>query len=177
MTGLVPLRAKSPSPRRRTRRKVPDRTVSTGMTRDSTDAGVAEALGLVIIFPVMLLLAILVVAIGRDIDATAQARSAAQAGAQAAALQRSSAAGNRAMRDVVDRMLVSSTSCVDSVALLTWTVPLGAAPGRATVSVTCTRPGAGLERLNRSDRQFTVTAIASIDALRATATDDLGLDS
>ncbi len=156
MTGLVPMR-RGGSP--------------------AADAGVAEALGLVIIFPVMLLLAILVVAIGRDIDATAQARSAAQAGAQAAALQRSPAAGDRAMHDVVDRMLDSSTSCVDSVALLTWAVPLGAVPGRATVTLTCTRPGAGLERLNRSDLRFTVTAIASIDPLRASATDELVFDS
>jgi Flp pilus assembly protein TadG len=138
---------------------------------------VAEALGLVMIFPVMLLLAILVVAIGRDIDATAQARSAAQAGAQAAALQRSPGAADRAMRDVLDRMLLASTSCVDDDAFLTWALPVGATAGRATVTLTCTRPGAGLELLNRSDRAFTVTAIASIDPLRATAIDELGPDS
>jgi Flp pilus assembly protein TadG len=149
--------------------------------RDTTDVGAAEALGLVIIFPVMLLLAVLVVAIGRDIDATAQARSAAQAGAQAAALQRSPATGERAMRDVVGRMLDTSTSCIDSTTSLAWAVPVGVTPGTATVVLTCTRPGAGLQRLNRSDQTFSVTAIASIDPLRASlvddAFDDMGFES
>jgi len=120
------------------------------------------------IYPVMVLLAILVVAIGRDIDATAQARSAAQAAAQAAALQRSPVAGERAMHDVVGRMLDASTTCISSVAELAWEVPVGAAAGRATVTLSCTRPGRGLERLDISDQSFTVIAIAAIDPLRAT---------
>lgn len=120
-----------------------------------------------ILFPVIVSLAVLVVAMGRDIDATAQARSAAQAGAQAAALQRSPAAGERAMDDVVGRMLDSSTTCTNSVAALAWQHPADGAAGRATVSLTCTRPGRGLESLDIADTVFTVSAIAAIDPLRA----------
>lgn len=131
------------------------------------DRGAAEALGLVIMFPVMLLLAVLVMSIGRNIDSTAQARSAAEAAAQAAALQRSESAGHAAMGDVVNRMLGASTSCVDHESALTWSAPVGGAPGRATVTVSCVRPADGLEMLELADARYTVIAIASIDPLRA----------
>lgn len=139
------------------------------------DRGAAEALGLVIMFPVMVLMAILIVAIGRGIEATAQARSTAEAAAQAAALQRSAPAGEAAMLDVVERMLGASTTCVDNESHLAWAAPVGGEPGRATVTVTCTRPGDGLEPLELSDARFTVTAIASIDPLRASGERATGL--
>ena len=58
------------------------------MRRVWHDRGAADALGLVLIAPVMVGLAILVVSLGRGVDSQAQARSAAEAAAQAAVLER-----------------------------------------------------------------------------------------
>ncbi len=133
------------------------------------DRGAAEALGLVMIFPVMVLFMLLVVSIGRRIDSTAQARSAAEAAAQAAALQRSRAAGERAMRDVIALMLDASRSCVEPLAELDWSYPVAGQAGRASVTLTCTRPADGLELVKAADEVFAVHAVAAIDPLRATA--------
>ena len=53
------------------------------------DRGAADALALVLIAPAVIGLAVLVVMLGRSVDSRAQAQSAAEAAAQAAALERS----------------------------------------------------------------------------------------
>ena len=53
------------------------------------DRGAAEALGLVLIAPVAIGLALLVVFLSRQVDARAQVRTAAESAAQAAAQERS----------------------------------------------------------------------------------------
>ena len=75
------------------------------------DRGAAEALGLVLVAPVAIGLALLVVFLSRQVDSRAQVRTAAESAAQAAAQERSPAAAVAAARQVVDAMLTDPDTC------------------------------------------------------------------
>lgn len=135
------------------------------------DRGAADALGLVLIAPVAIGLAVLVVALGRDVDARAQVRSAAAAGAQAAALERNATDADRAARRVVGAMLVDDDACSDpDVSVVFPAVPadeVGIALGTTQVTIRCDVSSSGLE-LVRSERAGEVfTASASVDFFRS----------
>lgn len=131
------------------------------------DRGAADALGLVLIAPVVLGLAVLVVALGRGVDSRAQVQSAAESAAQAAALERSPAAAIRSAESVADAMLTDPDSCADpSVSVDTSRFRAG---GVVAVTIGCTTSTRAVEVVGGGARAVTVTAHATIDAFRATA--------
>lgn len=135
------------------------------MTRRTNDRGNGEVLGLVLLFPVMIGLAMLVVWLGRKVDAGAQVRAASEAAAQAAARQRTPAAGVRAAQQTVAGMLSSGTCAgVAGVSINT----AGWRPGgQVQVTVTCTPRRADLAPLQAAPRTLRATATATIDQYRA----------
>jgi len=129
------------------------------------DRGAADALGLVLIAPAVIGLALLVVMLGRAVDARAQAQSAAEAAAQAAALERSPGAAQAAARRVATAMLVDDDSCATPTVLVDTS---GFHPGgEVRVSVECHAATRGIEAVQHSARSFDAEAVAHIDAFRA----------
>lgn len=134
------------------------------------DRGAADALGLVLVAPAILGLALLVIALGRGVDATAQVRSAAESAAQAAALERSPSAAGAAARRAVDAMLGDSANC-DEPSVVTVYPPIpppnsGVDVGIVRVTVSCQVSNRGVEVINRPYDE-SVTAVATVDFFRA----------
>ncbi|HZB40168.1 MAG TPA: hypothetical protein VE487_04340 [Ilumatobacter sp.] len=129
------------------------------------DRGAADALALVLIAPAVIGLALLVVMLGRSVDARAQAQSAAEAAAQAAALERSSGAAEAAARRVAQAMLVDHDSCsTPSVGVDTSAFRPG---GEVRVSIECHAEARGIEVVQHSAKSFAAEAVAHIDEYRA----------
>lgn len=135
------------------------------MSSRPRDSGAADALALVLIAPAVIGLALLVVILGRSVDARAQAQSAAEAAAQAAALERSPGAAEDAARRVAAAMLVDHDSCASpAVRVDTSAFRPG---GDVRVSVECHAATRGIEAVQRSPRSFDAEAVAHIDEFRA----------
>lgn len=141
------------------------------MTRAARDRGAADALGLVLVAPVAIGLAVLVVALGRDVDARAQVRSAAAAGAQAAALERSGPAAERAARRVIDLMLVDEDACPEPDVEVDFPSEpgpdSGIAFGTVEVTVRCVVSNRGLELVRPDGSIEAFRAVATVDVFRA----------
>ncbi len=75
------------------------------------DRGSADALGLALLAPAAIGLAVVIVFLGRGVDSRATVQSAAEAAAQAAAQERSPAAAVAAAQQVGAAMLVDRASC------------------------------------------------------------------
>ena len=139
-------------------------------TAPARDRGAADALGLVLIAPAVLGLALLVIALGRDVDARAQVRSAAESAAQAAALERNRVAAELAAVEVARAMLVESETCaeptIDVVYPLAPPPDAGITSGFVEVTITCAVSNAGVEVIRPAGRDENVTAIASVDFFR-----------
>ena len=135
-----------------------------------SDRGAADALGLVLIAPAILGLALLVISLGRGVDATAQVRSAAESAAQAAALERNPTAASAAARRAVEATLGDSSSCDDpSVVTVYPPVPppgSGIDAGVVRVTVSCQVSDRGVEVISRPYDE-SVTAVATVDFFRA----------
>jgi Flp pilus assembly protein TadG len=134
------------------------------------DRGAAEALGLVLIAPVAIGLALLVVFLSRQVDARAQVRTAAESAAQAAAQERSLAAADAAARQLVAAMLTDPDTCMSPSAVVD--VTQFAPGGLVAVTVSCSVSARGIDVIAPADpqsdqRRFTVTASATIDRYRA----------
>ncbi len=130
----------------------------------SRDRGSADALGLVLIAPVVIGLAVLVVALGRGVDARAQVRSAAESGAQAAALERTPSAAKLAGEEVAKAMLTDPDTCSNpavSVDLADFR-----AGGIVGVSVSCSVSNRGIEVIQSGSRVQAVVAYATVDFFR-----------
>lgn len=140
------------------------------MTTAVRDRGAADALGLVLIAPVAIGLAVLVVALGRGVDARAQVRSAAAAGAQAAALERTPSDAARAARAVVTSMLVDEDACASPDIFVDHSdVPApgsGTAFGTVRVTVRCSVSDRGLDLIGAEVADEVFTATATIDLFR-----------
>jgi Flp pilus assembly protein TadG len=130
------------------------------------DRGSADALGLALIAPAALALAVVIVFLGRGVDGRATVQSAAESAAQAAAQERSPSAAVAAANEVTSAMLVDPTSCSDpTVSVDTSQFAPG---GRVAVTVSCSVSGTGLELIDPPDHgPTTATAFATIDPLRA----------
>jgi Tfp pilus assembly protein PilV len=129
------------------------------------DRGAADALALVLIAPAVIGLAVLVVMLGRSVDARAQAQSAAEAAAQAATLERSPGAADAAARRVAAAMLVDRDSCsTPSVRVDTSAFRPG---GEVRVAIECHASARGIEVVQRSAKSFAAEAVAHIDEFRA----------
>ncbi len=134
--------------------------------RDEVDRGSADALGLALLAPAAIGLAVVIVFLGRGVDSRATVQSAAESAAQAAAQERSPAAAVAAANDVGTAMLVDPTSCESpSVVVDTSEFRPG---GSVAVTISCTVSPEGLELIGplRTD-EHTATAFAAIDPLRA----------
>jgi len=135
--------------------------------RLSDDRGSADALGLALLAPAAIGLAVVIIFLGRGVDSRATVQSAAESAAQAAAQERSPDAAISAAREVGAAMLVDSSSCsAPSVAVDVSAFRPG---GQVTVTVSCTVSTSGLELIDPpSTGPNTATAFATIDPLRAT---------
>ena len=136
------------------------------MTR--RDRGAADVLGLVLIAPAALGLAILILWIGRQVDTDAQVQAASSAAAQAAARQRTPAAALAAARTTVAAMLVDVKACPGGPSVLIDTADFR--PGGAvTVTVSCSPQRSDVALAAPRAATFTAEATASIDAFRSAA--------
>jgi Flp pilus assembly protein TadG len=134
------------------------------------DRGSADALGLALVAPAAIGLALVIVFLGRGVDSRATVQSAAEAAAQAAAQERSPAAAVVAAEQVGAAMLVDRTSC-ESPHVFVDTSRFGPG-GQVAVTVSCTVSSAGLESIDPpATGPNTATAFAAIDPFRATETD------
>ena len=138
--------------------------------RRERDRGAADALGLVLIAPAVIGLAVLVVALGRGVDARAQVRSAAEASAQAAALERDAGSASIAANEIARAMLTDSDACPDPSISVLYPRPgahvQGISLGLVEVTIRCSVSDRGIELVHPGSREHVVTAVASIDFFR-----------
>jgi hypothetical protein len=133
-------------------------------TRLTGDVGSGDVLGLVLITPLLVALALVVVLVGRRVDVTASVRSAAAAGAQAAALERSAVAAEHSARVVAMRMLESAATC-GQVRVEVDTEAFGPS-GSVTVIAGCRVDVGGLEMVAEHGDWSVSSAVASVDPYR-----------
>lgn len=131
------------------------------------DRGAADALGLVLIAPAVIALAILVLALGRAVDARAQVRTAAEAAAQAAALERSSTAGVQAATAVATAMLTDPDACTDPGVDVHYPAVDVGTDAVVSVTVTCIVSDRGIVAVHPGARVEQATAYATLDRFRA----------
>lgn len=131
------------------------------------ERGSSDALGLALLTPAAIGLAVVIVFLGRGIDSRATVQSAAESAAQAAAQERTVAAAISAAEDVGRAMLVDRTTCASpQVSVDVTDFRPG---GRVAVTVSCTVSTTGLELIDPPSNDATAaTAFAAIDPLRAT---------
>jgi Flp pilus assembly protein TadG len=130
------------------------------------DDGSSDALGLALLAPAAIGLAVVIIFLGRGVDSRATAQSAAESAAQAAAQERSVAAAVAAAQDVGRAMLVDPTSC--SSPNVSVDVSDFRPGGRVAVTVSCSVSTDGLELIDPPrNGPNTATAFAAIDPLRA----------
>lgn len=130
------------------------------------DGGSSDALGLALLTPAAIGLALVIVFLGRGVDSRATVQSAAESAAQAAAQERTVTAAIEAAEQVGRAMLVDPASCADPQ------VRLDASDfrpgGRMAVTVSCSVSAEGLELIDPpATGANTATAFAAIDPLRA----------
>jgi Flp pilus assembly protein TadG len=130
------------------------------------DRGEANALGLVLIAPVAIALAILILWLGRMVDTDAQVQAASSAAAQAAARQRTPAAASIAAQSAAAAMLTDAVACSGGPAV---SIDMSnfRAGGEVTVVVTCSPRSSDLLLGGARSAAFAATATASIDGYRA----------
>ncbi len=133
---------------------------------DRRDHGEANALGLVLIAPVAVALALLVLWIGRKVDTDAQVQAASSAAAQAAARQRNPAAAVNAAQTTAAAMLTDAKACAGGPAVSIDTSDFRAG-GNVTVVVSCSPQRSDLLLPGPSRATFSATATASIDTYRS----------
>lgn len=131
------------------------------------DAGSSDALGLALLTPAAIGLALAIVFLGRGVDSRATVQSAAESAAQAAAQERSGVAAVAAAEEVGRAMLVDPSSC--SAPQVSVDLSDFRPGGQVAVTVSCTVSAEGLELIDPpSTGATTATAFAAIDPLRAT---------
>jgi len=131
------------------------------------ELGTSDALGLALLAPAMIGLAVVIVFLGRGVDSRATVQSAAESAAQAAAQERTPDRATAAARAVGAAMLVDAATCASpSVDVDTSLFGPG---GQVAVTVTCTVSGDGLELIDPViDGPTSATAFAVVDTFRAT---------
>ena len=131
------------------------------------DAGSSDALGLALLTPAAIGLAVVIVFLGRGVDSRATVQSAAESAAQAAAQERSGIAAVTAAEEIGRAMLVDPSSC--SAPQVSVDLSDFRPGGQVAVTVSCTVSAEGLGLIDPpSTGPTTATAFAAIDPLRAT---------
>lgn len=128
------------------------------------DTGSGDVLGLVLITPLVVAVALIVVLVGRRVDVASSVRSAAAAGAQAAVLERSAVAAEHSARAVATRMLEASATC-GSVRVEVDTAAFGPS-GSVTVIAGCRVDVSGLDMVAEGGDWTVSSAFASVDPFR-----------
>lgn len=132
-----------------------------------SEEGSSDALGMALIAPAAIALAIAVLFVSRGVDTRATAQTAAEAAAQAAAQERSLGAAIVAAQTVGDAMLVDASTC-ENPSVSTDAEPGFVAGGTVVVTVTCNRDVDDLGVIGPTgDNTASFTAFAIIDTLRA----------
>jgi Flp pilus assembly protein TadG len=130
------------------------------------DRGSSDALGMALIAPAALGLAVVILFLGRGVDSRATVQVAAESGAQAAAQERTRSAAVTAGTAAASAMLVDEDTC--SVPLVLVDTSEFSPGGLVRVTVSCTVSTSGLELINPpAPDALTATAIATIDPFRA----------
>lgn len=135
------------------------------MSRHS-DAGEANALGLVLIAPLAIALAVLILWVGRKVDTDAQVQAASAAAAQAAVLQRTPAAAVIAARSTANAMLTDATEC-EGGAVVAVDISAFRPGGQVTVAVSCSPRRSDLTLSRAEAATFAASATATIDFHRS----------
>ena len=125
-------------------------------------------LGLVLIFPAALGLAMLVLWLGRQVDTSAQVQAASDAGAQAAARQRGAAQAAAAASRIVTTMLGDVEACSTGPEI-TIDTSQWRSGGTVTVTVSCQPTTSDLRLGGATTRAITGTSTATLDSYRAGA--------
>lgn len=135
--------------------------------RGRGERGASDALGLALLAPAALGLALVLLFIGRGVDARATTQNAAEAAAQAAARERNMASAHLAAERTADAMLIDGTTCADP-SVVTGIDGGGEFRPDAVVVVTvrCTATTSGLELVGARNTTSTATAYAVIDRFR-----------
>jgi Flp pilus assembly protein TadG len=132
------------------------------------DRGSADVLGLVLIFPAALGLAMLVLWLGRQVDTSAQVQAASDAAAQAAARQRDAGLAAAAASTIVTTMLSDVEACSTGPAV-TIDTSQWRSGGTVTVTVSCIPETNDLRLGGATTREITGTSTATLDSYRAGA--------
>lgn len=132
------------------------------------DRGASEAVAMIAMAPVVVAFVVLVFFLGRQVDSRAAVRSAAEAAAQSAALQRTpveaAEAAHRTATDALADVDICAGGPVVEVDLS------GFRPGGVvTVTATCMTDDSDLGSLAPPSRTFTGSGSAVIDVFRAGA--------
>ena len=130
------------------------------------DRGEANALGLVLIAPVAIALAVLILWIGRRVDADAQVQAASSAAAQSAAHQRTPAAAVAAAQSTAALMLTDVKECAGGPSISIDASQFRAG-GTVTVVVACSPERSDLGLSDPRSATFVATSTASVDAYRS----------
>ncbi len=130
------------------------------------DRGEANALGLVLMAPVAIALAVLVLWIGRRVDTDAQVQAASSAAAQSAARQRTPAAAVAAAQSMAVLMLTDVKACAGGPAVSIDASQFRAG-GAVTVVVACSPERSDLGLSDPQSATFVATSTASVDAYRS----------
>ncbi len=138
------------------------RRVATPRRRDT---GSADALGLALIAPAALGLALVLLLIGRGVDGRATAQNAAEAAAQAAARERTLAGATLAASAVASAMLVDDATCARPEVSTGVDGDVFAPGGVVRVTVSCSTSADGLDLVGAGGSTV-VTAYAVIDTFR-----------
>ena len=135
------------------------------MSRRS-DRGEANALGLVLIAPVAVALAMLILWTGRKVDTDAQVQAASSAAAQSAARQRSPTAAVAAAQSTALAMLTDVKACAGGPV-----IAIDAANfhpgGDVTIVVTCSPQRTDLVLSGAASATFAASSTAAIDTYRS----------
>lgn len=134
--------------------------------RVDRDRGATDALGLVLLAPAAIGLAVLVIALGRGVDARAQIRSAAAAAAQAAALERSAPEAQAVAERVAAAMLTDADVCPSGPTVVV-EYPVGQRGGTVWATVSCEGSNRGIEVVQPTARDGSFRASATVDEFRA----------
>jgi Flp pilus assembly protein TadG len=130
------------------------------------DRGEANALGLVLIAPVAIGVALLVLWIGRKVDTDAQVQAASSAAAQAAARQRTPSAAAASARATAAAMLTDAKACAGGASVEVDTAQFHPG-GVVNVTVRCSPSRSDLSPLQPASATFTASASATVDPYRA----------
>jgi hypothetical protein len=135
-----------------------------GAVRGSADRGATEMLGLVLMTPVIMAAALVLLWVSRQVDTQAQLHTAAEAAAQAAALQRNPLMAQEVAQLMAAEMLSHSEGCQPLRVLVDLTA-FGPG-GQVTVAIDCEVAVSGLQWVSGSGARLSASSTVGIDRFK-----------